>query len=102
MRGVRFRHTNSITLGELLMLFAVDLALGRHGRGEMRAVDHLVAVRGLNSELVVSWVRGNDDGGAVLRNTLKVGTSLSVLNDVAGGVLCGQLRVRQFLFDVDG
>ena len=47
-------------------------------------------------------VCGDDDGGAVVWNPFKAGASLPVLDDVAWGVLCGQLGIRQLLLDVDG
>ena len=74
-------------VSELLVLLTVDLALSRHGLRQMRAVDHFVAVRGLDGELVGLRVRGNDHGGAIVRNPFNAWASLPVLDDVSGRVL---------------
>ncbi len=78
---IDFCQTDSITLGKLLLLLGVNLALDGHALREMWAVGDFISVGSPDGELIVSEVGADDDGAAVVGNPLQARAALPVLDD---------------------
>lgn len=70
-----FGQPDAISLGEFLLFLTVDLALGGHGRDQMRAVRDLLPMGGHDGKLIASGVRADDYDLALVWNPLKAKAS---------------------------